>query len=199
MVSMKKLVLAVLLAGIASFVWGVISHEVLPMYKNSLQKFTDEDAVTKAIVANAPTKGVYFMPYVPQNANGMSAEEFKAAQRATIVKLQQGPFVFASVRLGAMSSLAAYLLVQILGDVLTALFLTLILMKALERPYWNRVMTCVWVALAAFAVKSLPMWNWYEFSNAFTVAELIDITGRMLVAGLVIAKILPKGAQEQAV
>src|SRR5262245_26237906 len=189
---MKKLVLAVLLGGIASFVWGVISHEVLPMYKNSLKRFTDEDAVTKAIVANAPTGGVYFMPYVPHKANGMGAEEFKAAQQAAMVKLQQGPFVLASVRLGAMSSLSAYLLVQVLGDMLTALFLALVMMKALERRYWSRVMTCVWVALAAFAVKSLPMWNWYGFSGAFTVAELIDTTGRMLVSGLVVAKILPK-------
>ena len=187
----KKNVLAVLLAGIVLFLWGFISHEVLPLYKHALLKFTSEEAVTQASVANAPTPGVYFMPYVPQDAKGMSADEFKTAQQTAIEKLKGGPFVFASVRLGAMGSFPTYFLIQFLTDVLTAFFLLLVLMKVHEQSYWNRVMICVWIALAAFAVKSLPMWNWYEFSSAFTFAELIDFVGRMFFAGLVLAKMIP--------
>ena len=74
---------------------------------------------------------------------------------------------------------------------LTTLFLLLVVLRAHDQSYMGRVMTCVLVALATFAVKSLPMWNWYEFSGAFTFAELVDIVGRMLCAGLVIAKLVP--------
>ena len=193
-----KLVLAVLLGGIVMFLWGMISHEAIPLYKNSLVKFTDESAVASAIVANAPAPGVYFMPYVPQTAKGMSAEEFEAAQQAAIEKLKHGPFIFASVRLGEMGPFPVYLLVQVLTDMLSALFLVLILMKAREQSYWNRVMICVWIALAVFTVKSLPMWNWYSFSGAFTFAELIDLVGRMFFAGLLIAKFVPGKQAAQA-
>ena len=72
-------------------------------------KFTNEEAVTQAIVANAPTPGVYFMPYVPQNANGMNTAEFDAAEQTAMEKLQNGPFVFASVRLGAMGPFPKYI------------------------------------------------------------------------------------------
>ncbi len=74
---------------------------------------------------------------------------------------------------------------------LTALFLSLVLMNTGGQPYWSRVAVCLWIALAAFTVKTLPMWNWYAFSGAFTFAELVDIFGRMFFAGLVIAKINP--------
>ena len=189
--SKGKPVLAILLGGIVLFLWGLISHEAIPLYKNSLVKFTDESAVASAIVANAPTPGVYFMPYVPQEAKGMSAEEFEAAQQTAIEKLKHGPFVFASVRLGEMGSFSTYMLVQVIADMLTALFVALVLMEAREQSYWNRVMICVWIALAVFTMKSLPMWNWYSFSTAFTFSELIDLIGRMFFAGLVIAKFVP--------
>jgi len=189
--SAGKFVLAVVLGGIVLFLWGFVSHEALPLYKNSLVKFTNEEAVTQAIVANAPTPGVYFMPYVPQDANGMSAEQFEAAKQAAIEKLQGGPFVFASVRLGAMGSFSKYIVTQLITDMLTVLFLALVVMKVRGQSYWGRVMTCVLIALAAFAVKSLPMWNWYEFSGAFTFAEFVDIVGRMFFAGLVVAKFIP--------
>jgi hypothetical protein len=187
----SKFILAVVLGGIVLFLWGFLSHEGLPLYKNALVKFTNEEAVTQAIVANAPAPGVYFMPYVPQEANGKSAVEFESAKQTAIEKLKGGPFVFASVRLGAMGSFSKYMVTQLVTDMLTVLFLALVVMKVRGQSYWGRVMTCVLIALAAFAVKSLPMWNWYEFSGAFTFAEFVDIVGRMFFAGLVVAKFVP--------
>jgi hypothetical protein len=187
----RNLALAVVLGGIALFLWGFVSHEVLPFYKNSLVQFTNEEAVTQAIIANAPAPGVYFMPYVPQEAKGMTAPEFEAAQQSAMDKLQSGPFVFAAIRLGPMGSFAQYILTQLSTDMLTVLFLALVVMKVPGQSYWGRVMTCVFIALAAFSAKSLPMWNWYEFSGAFTLSELIDIVGRMFCSGLVVARFIP--------
>ena len=65
---MKKILVSAILGGLVLFLWGFISHEVLPLYKSSMMKFTNEDAVSQMIVANAPASGVYFMPYVPQTA-----------------------------------------------------------------------------------------------------------------------------------
>ena len=186
-----KFLLAVVLSGILLFIWGAVSHEVVPLYKDSLMQFTNEDAVTQAILSNAAKSGVYFLPYVPQSAKGMNKEAFAASQEKAMNQLKHGPFFFGSVRLEESKSLAAYFVIQIMGDILCAFFLALILLKCNEQSYWKRVMICVWVALAGFAVKSLPMWNWYSFSAAFTFAELIDITGRMFFGSLILAKMIP--------
>lgn len=196
--SAGRFVVAVILGGIVVFLWGLVSHEVLPFYKDALVKFTDEQAVTQAIVANAPTPGVYFMPYVPQDANGMNADAFESQQESAMRKLQDGPFMFASIRLGSMGSFPKYIVTQLVTDMLTTLFLLVVLLRGRDPSYVGRVMTCVLVALATFAVKSLPMWNWYEFSGAFTFAELVDIVGRMFCAGLVIAKFVPARQAVQA-
>jgi hypothetical protein len=57
--------------------------------------------------------------------------------------------------------------------------------------YWKRVLLVVWISLAAFAAQTFPLWNWYSFSTAFTLAELLDAVVGFFLAGMVIAKILP--------
>ncbi|MFI5250864.1 MAG: hypothetical protein ACHQQQ_00405 [Bacteroidota bacterium] len=185
--SMKKIVLASVLGGLAIFFWGAVSHVALPLYNNSLLRFTNEEAVTQAIVANAPNPGVYFMPNNPVRSVGMSDEQYKAATQASMDRMMQGPFMFASIRLGPASTPGLYI-TQIFTDMLTAFFMTLILVKLSEKTYWSRVIVCLWIGLAGFMAKSLPMWNWYGFSPAFTFAELIDFTGRAFVGGMVISK-----------
>ncbi len=99
----------------------------------------------------------------------------------------QGPFMFASIRLGPAWMPGLYI-TQLISDLLAALFITLILMKLDDKMYWDRFSACFWLVLAAFALKTIPMWNWYGFGTAFTLAELFDLVGRGLIGGLVIAK-----------
>ncbi len=47
----------------------------------------------------------------------------------------------------------------------------------------------VFIALAGFAAQALPQWNWYAFSNAFTLGELLDAAVGFFLAGIVITKV----------
>jgi len=193
----SRIVLAAVLGGVTMFLWGALSHTVIPFSENALLGFTNDDAVVQTIMANAPKSGVYFMPYVPQKQEGMTEEEFKAAQQSAEDKMQQGPFMLAAVRLGEMGSFGSYLLIQLVTDILTALLVCLVLMRV-TGSLWNRVGTAELVGLAGFAGLSLPQWNWYAFSGAFTLAELFDVAVGFFLGGLVIAKILGR-AQKEAV
>jgi hypothetical protein len=51
----KKMVLASLLGGLTMFVWGALSHTVIPFSEDSLLGFTNEDAIVQGIMAGAPT------------------------------------------------------------------------------------------------------------------------------------------------
>jgi len=186
----KQLIIAIVLGGLTLFVWGAISHTVLPVSGNAFLRFTNEDAVTQTIIANAPKSGVYFMPYVPQTRDGRSEEEFKKEQDKAQEKIRRGPFMLAAVRLHEMGSFGNYLAVQLLTDILTAFFVCLVLAKGKDPSFWNVVASTEFMGLAGFAALSLPQWNWYAFSDAFTFAELFDVVAGFFLAGLVIASII---------
>ena len=188
--SAKNLVLATVLGGIVFFLWGAVSHMLLPFSNNALLMFKDQDAVTRAILANAPISGVYFLPNMTERTSGMTQEEFDAANKKAEDQMMNGPFMLASVRVGPMGSYPAHFVIQLITDMLAALFICLVLARV-QVSYWNLVFLSLWVGLAGFAAFSLPQWNWYAFSNAFTIAELVDTIAGFFLAGMVIARFVP--------
>ena len=185
-----KIALASLAGGVTLFVWGALSHSILPFSESALHGFKSDDAVTRAILENAPTSGIYFLPYIPQKSNGMPEEQFEATRKSAEEKMQQGPFVLASVRLGPMGLFGNYLTIQLLTDILTALLVCLILVRTKDLVFKNAVVTSMCTGLTGFAAITLPEWNWYAFSTAFTLAELFDIIVGFFLGGSVMAWIL---------
>ncbi|MBI4534723.1 MAG: hypothetical protein HY708_00500 [Ignavibacteriae bacterium] len=190
--SAKKLAMAAVLGGLTFFVWGALSHTIIPFSENALLGFTNEEAVTQAILAGSPKSGVYFLPYMPQGMEKMSPEEASAARHEAEEKMARGPFMLASVHLGEMGSMGNLLVTQLVTDILAALFICLALMKVKGLSFWNQVTAIEFIGLAGFAAVNLPQWNWYAFSGAFTLAELFDTAVGFFLAGMVIAKINPQ-------
>ena len=58
----KQLALGSILGAIVLFVWSAIAWMLIPWPGAPLRSFTNEDAVTQAIVANAPQSGNYLLP-----------------------------------------------------------------------------------------------------------------------------------------
>ncbi len=184
----KQLLLGAILGGVILFVWGAVSHMLLPFATISLQRFTDEEAVRQAVVANAPRSGIYFLPDMQQE--GLTEEQ----QNASFEQAMQGPVLFVSVRLGRASSFGTLLGIQFLIDVLSALLLTALLSNVRPMPYAKRVLIVLGVALVAGIAVHLPHWNWYNFGLAYTAGEFVGLVIGFVLAGLALARI----AQPQA-
>ena len=184
-----RIVLAAVLGGMTMFVWGAISHTLIPFSEDSLLGFTNEVAITEAIMAGAPSSGVYFLPWIPQRAEGMTDEQYTAQKEAAEQRMLNGPFMLASIRLGPMGSFGSYLVVQFITDIITALFVCLVLARTGAGTLFVGGQTSVLIGVAGFAAISLPQWNWYAFSWAFTTAELFDVVVGFFLGGLVIAKV----------
>lgn len=75
--------------------------------------------------------------------------------------MQDGPFMIASISLGEMGSYGKYFIIQIISDMMSALFICYVL-----------------------------KWNWYSFSDALTFAGLFDLVLGFFLADLVMAKIM---------
>ena len=181
----KKLFLGAVLGGLTLFVWGAISHMVLPTSEWVLHGFANEEAVKEAVVANTPRSGVYFLPYV--DTAGMSGEQ----QQATMERATQGPVIFAAVRLGPTSGFGTLLLIQLLIEMVSALVATWLLLQAKPLSYSGRVGFIVGIAAAVAVAGNLPEWNWYNFSTAFTAVECFDTIVGWALAGLVLGKVVP--------
>ena len=179
----KKLLLGAIIGGVILFVWGAISNMLLPFATAALQRFNDEEAVKQTVVANAPSSGVYFLPYMQQE--GLTEEQ----QNAAFERAMQGPVLFVSVRLGRARSFGSLLVIQFLLDVLAALLLTALLLNMRPMGYAQRVLFVVVVALIVGISALLPDWNWYNFSASYTAGEFFGLLIGFAFAGLALARI----------
>src|SRR5258708_6217773 len=77
-----KILLAGLAGGVAMFVWGFVTHMVLPLGDAGIKALPYEDKVLPAISASVKERGLYLFPW-PESPSGtpvpMNAETRKAA------------------------------------------------------------------------------------------------------------------------
>jgi hypothetical protein len=101
--------------------------------------------------------------------------------------MNNGPMVFAAVRLEPVS-MAKAMIVGFLTDVV-AVFLACVLLLQTDRlSYRGRVGFVAGLGLLIFAGGHLDEWNWWGFSHAYTLMQLGALAIGWLLAGLVIAK-----------
>jgi hypothetical protein len=55
--------------------------------------------------------------------------------------------------------------------------------------YGKRVLFLAVAGLAASVIVDIPNWNWWGFSGAYTLVNLVDFTLTWFFAGLVMAKV----------
>lgn len=170
----KALVKGGVLGGIVIFIWSAISWMFLPWHMTTIHSFTNEDVLAKAIQAAAPQSGIYMMPM-------MTADK-------------QLPQVFASIRLEGMSSMTSGMVISVIIQMIVAFLVTWLLTKAAQLSYWGRVWFVTIFGVAAAISAYLPYWNWFSFSTGYTLVGMADLVISWFLAGLVIAKCLPRSS-----
>jgi hypothetical protein len=183
----KSLLLGAILGGLTAFIWSSISWEVLGWHEKPMLAFQNEDEVSAVIASHTPQSGIYLLPGAP--AGGLTAEQKKAAQATQIAKMQKGPIVFAAVRTGGFGSYTRGLIIQLLSLMAAAALLTWLVLQTSGLSYARRVVFLAVVGLASSVIVDLPNWNWWGFSGAYTIVNLVDFTLMWLFAGFVIAKV----------
>jgi hypothetical protein len=173
------------LGAIVLFAWGFVAHTVLPWYASS-ENFTNEDAVSQVLSANAPTSGVYFVPgWKP--AEGLTAEQKKAWMEAQKQKAMRGPAAFVAFRRETFDSMARPLIIQYLICLVGNLLVTALVLRTRGLTFAGRVGFVVMAGLAAAVLIHLPNWNWYGFSTSYTLFQVFEIVVGSLLSGIVIA------------
>jgi hypothetical protein len=178
----KKMILGAVLGAIVLFVWSAIAWMLIPWPGQPLRTFTNEDAVTQAIVANAPKSGNYLLPNGDQK--GMTAEQ----QQKAIEKMEKGPIVFAAVRLEPFDSMAKPLVINFLTQFVVALLAIFLLFQTSGLAYKSRVIFLAVIGLIIFIGGHFDEATWWSFSNAYMLMQFGAIVIGWLLASLVMAK-----------
>ena len=169
--NVKFLVVGALVAGIVIFLWGTVSHVVLPWHKYTMDEFTDSGAVLDEIAANTKGNGVYFG--------------------------EQGVFAIVSVlpdRSDKTVDIGGNLVKQFVIDVVVGLLLAAFIIRSRSVSILGRAAYLAAIGLAGGIAIHVAHWNWYGFSTSYTVVNVLDLVITWFLAGLVLAALAKKMA-----
>ncbi|GAA0715899.1 hypothetical protein [Dokdonella soli] len=182
---MLRIVLAAILGGFLMFVWGAVTHIVLPFDRDALKPIPNEAAVLSTLGSNLAEPGMYAFPWID-----MSGKVPADQQQAWRQKLAGGPSGLLVYRPNSGEAMSPRQLVsQFFASVLTALFGALILVQ-LGGGFGRRVASMVVIGIAAWLSVSVPQWIWYGFSTPFLTGDFVDQFGGWLLAGIGMATLL---------
>jgi hypothetical protein len=186
-----RLLLAAVLAGVATFLVGFVTHMLLEDETRWFGRVPDEPTLLAAIDhALPPGPGMYAFPQAP-DTKGMDGHARDAAYNAYMEQAKGKPLVML-IRgpVHAQFIDPTQLVNQLLGDIASALCVGLILVLGGPAGYGARVLVGVLAVLAGGCLARVPQWNWYGFGTGWTVMSMVDDALRALGGALVLGAIL---------
>jgi hypothetical protein len=186
-----RIIIGGMLAGIATFIWGAISHMVLGLGEVGIKQISNETLVLAALQTNIKEPGFYFFPGMEDQPNA-TKEQKAAAEKAWNQKYLAGPRgVLVYHPDGAQAMSPKQMGLQFLMEVLVGLVAAIVLAQAVGlKSYAGRVGLVTLLGLLPFFMVGFPHWNWYGFPGNFVLAEAADNLIASLIAGLVLAAII---------
>ncbi len=178
---MIRVVLGGLLGGVVMFIWGAVSHMLLPTGHMGLKPLPNEDALMDSLKTSIREPGLYMFPGMDMTKTPSDAE-----QKAWEAKHALGPtgLVLYDPKGGEAMS-PRQLCTEFISNFVAAMFGALVLSKI--SGYGGRVIAATFIGVIAWMSISVSHWNWYGFPSEFITTEAIDQVGGWLLTGLAIA------------
>jgi hypothetical protein len=173
-----RIIIAAAVGGLVMFIWGAVSHMLLPLGEMGIRELPNEPAVRDALGLNVPEAGLYVFP-----GAGMTTDEAAA--------LPPGPTGFLAYRPdGTWEMSGATLGAEFAENVLAALLVAIVLSRTLGSVAARGGMAML-IGLAGWLSISASYWTWYGFPTEFTIGEGIGQAIGWLLTGLAIAAMVP--------
>ncbi len=183
-----RVILAGIAGGIVVFIWGFVSHVLLPIGEMGMKQPTNEDVVLEAAKAGLPESGVYYLPSI-----GPDKMQDEAAMKAWGEKSKTSPYTLIVYQTEGRdgTDMGPMLITEGITNVASALVAALIA-SFLARGTGGRILAITGLGFFAWLTVNVPYWNWYRFPMDFTEGQAIAHVVGWLLGGIAIALILPK-------
>jgi len=186
---MKRILLAGLLGGFALFVWEFVAHDLTPLGTAGMGRLDQEDTIRAYFKQNIPNPGLYYFP-APDFAPGLSSAQRQEAMTKAAGLARTGPTGMLLVQGAREMITPRQLITQFVLDALSMLVAAFLLARLPATSFLNRLLFVTALAFLPGLRTLIPMWNWYGFPAAYTVAQIaIDVVG-FFAAGLILAKMV---------
>lgn len=180
-----KILIAGVAGGVLMFIWGFVSHELLPIGTTGFKFAPTSVATVAAVKAAFPEEGIYMVP----GPEGDPKDE--KVREAWMAAASKGPYAFVvSQPGGTPEGMAGQLLIECGSNVLAALFAALLLARASIPSFSGRLLFVTAVGVAAWFSSNVSEWIWYRFPTNYTLAQLVDQAGGFFCAGLAVAALV---------
>jgi hypothetical protein len=184
----KKILLGGLIGGIVLFLWGFVSHTMLPLGEMGIAALPEEEIVLGAMESAISEPAIYFFP-------GMSKDPSAEETQVWMEKYEAGPIGILVYRPTGLKPMSGQLIYQLLTDI-AAVLLAALLLSFTALVYWKRVLFVTLLGLVGWFGIILPYMIWYLFPGSFTVGALIDGLLGWFLVGLLLGVMVkpPKNA-----
>ncbi|MBL0062538.1 MAG: hypothetical protein IPP40_13890 [bacterium] len=182
-----RFILAGVLAGVAMFAWGAISHMFLPWHEATMETFRDEDLVAEVLMKEAPVSGIYVAPMAGMMEKGISAEEQDKRMNEAWAKGEKGPNIFMSFHREGKSGMAMPMILDFATLVLMSFLMLWLLAAAPNLTLVGKILFVTIAGTAGIALVQLEQWIWWSFSTSYALVNIVDSAIRWAVGGLVLA------------
>ena len=192
-----KLVLAGVAGGVVMFLWGFVSHMLLPLGDAGISSLPYQADLLPPMSAKLTKPGLYMFPWpesspgtpMPQTAEAMETanEMHKTSPHGMLLyHPPTGPFV-----------MTGHLVIEFGTNVASSLVAAVLVCMTLGSldSFAKRMLFVTAIGLSAGIAVNMPYWNWYEFPATFTLAEMVShIIGFALVGAAIGAILKPAAA-----
>jgi hypothetical protein len=172
----KRILLAGVLGGLALFLWGGLTHMVLPLGAVGMDYLPQQQPVMQTLQASVPQSGFYMFPQ-GDKAGNLPADQVGGAYGMLIYH----PSGAASLRPGQLLNEC------ILNIVLALLAAYLLSLAPGLGGYAARVGFVVVAGTITALMTHVQYWNWYGFPISYTLANIFQNMVGFLIVGLVAA------------
>jgi|SRR6185436_7425459 len=178
---MKRIIIAAIVGGIVFFIYSAIIH-MSPLGMLGITSLPDE--ALEALKTTVPDSGLYFFP-------GVVKKPTPEQKKAWEAKLTSGPYGILAYTAGGSAAMSPKQLISELLTDLVAAFIAACIISMMPVSYGKRVLVVMLLGVFGWITLTLSFWIWYNFPTAWVLSEAIAEVLGWLVAGLVIAKIIP--------
>ena len=179
-----KVLFAGFVGGLLVFLWGAVSHMLLPLGQMGLSSMQDagkEQALLAEMKTELGKPGLYILPSAGMNETG------EAEQEAFAARVKAGPTGFVVFHPDGAELSGKQFGLEFIADVLAALIAAFVVSRMPESMFLTRVFVVALLGVFAWLSIEASHWIWYRFPDPYVLAQAIDQTAGWAIAGVAIA------------
>lgn len=189
-----RAILAALAGAVVLFVWGVAFWMGLSDAFGGLRQFDpeQEQAIVDVIKAQAPETGVYYFPGMPTHGKDLPEDESRSLNDAWEARHRAGPLGMVIYTAQGKEVMEPILFFRgFVINLASTVLVSILVIMAGPGGFAKRWAVVAIFGAGASVATHVVDWNWMYTPADYTLMTVADTTFGWILAGLVIAAILP--------